>query len=146
MDKVQKTAFTDYNASSSEPFRLHFPFVLHFSAPKVQKQNFYVFQRPDKPTKHRIQWKSQLPATYVTLNGNAFLRLESFLLQTMYSSHIKPTLKILHINRYNVTNSSFVYLWVIICWLYLCAECNDVRVRQDQWFLTLVPDPNLGHD
>jgi hypothetical protein len=24
MDKVQKTAFTDYNAPSSEPFRIHF--------------------------------------------------------------------------------------------------------------------------
>jgi hypothetical protein len=24
MDKVQKNAFTDYNASSSEPFRLHY--------------------------------------------------------------------------------------------------------------------------
>jgi hypothetical protein len=27
MDKVQKTAFTDYNTPSSEPFRLHLNFI-----------------------------------------------------------------------------------------------------------------------
>jgi hypothetical protein len=31
MDKVQKTSFTDYNAPSSEPFRLHLNDVLFFA-------------------------------------------------------------------------------------------------------------------
>jgi hypothetical protein len=43
MDKVQKTAFTDYNAPSSEPFRLHFEKQLNNSSLVLQSSHEQIF-------------------------------------------------------------------------------------------------------
>jgi hypothetical protein len=55
MDKVQKTAFTDYNAPSSESFRLHsFESSPHFHIAFIRDSFSYI--RKKKEEKYLQSW------------------------------------------------------------------------------------------